>query len=412
MAIIDIQTQTIGPVTLFEVTGRMDAAARDTLMQAVDRELSKIDRQIIFNLAGVDYISTSGLKVLRRVHETTGRVRIAGPSARVRDVLQMTGLDATYTLFENNPAAIHHCTPVVNAHTHLEQGWLEDHRPGVRGASFAEWFAAVGVLGNGLGDALPRISQVAAERGVQALIDAGATTVCDISATGASIEPLLKSGLRGVIYVEVIGQHPERAQDSFNRARTLIDKWRPKQNSLMRLGLAIHAPYSVSRDLWRQAIDYARAESLPVSIHAAESAAEVEAMRYGTGPLADRVRARGVAFDAPGKSPVAFLDEIGALALKPQLVHCVHVDDDDLKRIAASGCTVVHCPRSNLRLRAGRMPLEKFLAAEVPVYLGTDSLGSSPSLNVLDEMEIAAALHHGHVAPDVIESLAHRPLVV
>jgi len=71
---------------------------------------------------------------------------------------------------------------------------------------------------------------------------------------------------------------------------------------------------------------------------------------------------------------------------------------------------VVHCPRSNLRLRCGRMPLEQYLAQGVPVYLGTDSLSSSPSLDVFDELEVAAALHHDSVEPEAIERLIHQPM--
>jgi cytosine/adenosine deaminase-related metal-dependent hydrolase len=56
------------------------------------------------------------------------------------------------------------------------------------------------------------------------------------------------------------------------------------------------------------------------------------------------------------------------------------------------------------------MPLEKYLAQGVPVYLGTDSLSSSPSLDVLDELEVAAALHYGKVQPEIIERLIHQPL--
>ena len=84
------------------------------------------------------------------------------------------------------------------------------------------------------------------------------------------------------------------------------------------------------------------------------------------------------------------------------------VDDNDIKLIKESGSAVVHCPRSNLRLRCGRMPLEKFLEQDVPVLMGTDSLASSPSLNVFDEVEVAVGLHHGRVDPkDIKELLAN-----
>ena len=60
---------------------------------------------------------------------------------------------------------------------------------------------------------------------------------------------------------------------------------------------------------------------------------------------------------SPHKTPIQFLEDIGALALKPLLVHSVHVSEADILRMAANECAVVHCPRANLRLENGRMPM-------------------------------------------------------
>jgi cytosine/adenosine deaminase-related metal-dependent hydrolase len=176
----------------------------------------------------------------------------------------------------------------------------------------------------------------------------------------------------------------------------------------MRVGLTIHAPYSVHPTLWKKALDYARQESLPVCIHAAESQAEYEYFTQGSGPMAEIQKKFNAAFESPKKSPIRYLEDLGALALKPLLIHAVEVDDEDIRRIKASGCTVVHCPRSNLRLQCRRMPLEKYVEQGVPVLLGTDGLSSSPSLNVLDELEVAVALHHGKVKPEVIADMVPR----
>ncbi|MDX1994648.1 MAG: amidohydrolase family protein [bacterium] len=407
---IKIKTQRIGPVTLMQVHGRMDSTARHVMMDALERELARDKHQIILNLAEVEYISTSGLKMLRRLYEETGTVRIAHPSDRVRDVLQMTGLDTTYGIYDSQSQAIHAVTPIVNAHTHLEQGYMADELPGVVGRDFTDWlYNAVSKRNVALGETRLKISRAAAERGIQALIDSGTTMVGDISGTGASIEPLLDSGLRGTVYVETSGYTPERAQIKFEAARALIDRWRSRAHGDIQIGFAFHTPYSVSQAFWPQLIDYARREALPLSIHAAESPAEYELFTKGTGPIHDYMRSVGSDFKPPMKSPIAYLDEIGVLDLKPMLVHCVQVDNEDIRRIKRAGCAVTHCPRSNVRLRCGRMPLEKFLVAGVPVYLGTDSLGSSPSLNVLDEMEFAIALHYGHVPPEQVAALAHQP---
>ncbi len=145
-------------------------------------------------------------------------------------------------------------------------------------------------------------------------------------------------------------------------------------------------------------------------IHAAESPEEADYMLRGTGALADYETKLEADFSSPMRSTIRYLDDMGALELKPLLVHAIQVDDDDIRRIKAGGARVVHCPRSNVRLRCGRMPLEKYLNQGVPVYIGTDSLGSSPSLDIFDEVEFAVPLHYGKVAPEIIEKLVFQDM--
>jgi cytosine/adenosine deaminase-related metal-dependent hydrolase len=135
-------------------------------------------------------------------------------------------------------------------------------------------------------------------------------------------------------------------------------------------------------------------------------------MKKGTGKFADNLFKEFSPIDIPYKSPIAFLEEIGALKLRPLLIHAVNVSDDDIALIKKYGCQVVHCPRSNLRLQCGRMPLEKFLEAKIPVLLGTDSLASSPSLNIFDEVEVAVALHHGKVPPEKIKKMVYGTITI
>lgn len=408
---IDIESKRIGPATVVALKGRMDSASYDTLMTAVQRELDLPQQQLLLDLNGVDYISTSGLKVLRHLKDTTGNVRIVRPSQRVREVLQITGLDATYQLFDTSPEGVHTVAPVVNAHTRLDAGWLEHQRPGLAGRPFAEWLAITERARASLGDGLARVTKVAAEKGVEALVKAGTTTICDVTSSGASIEALLKSGLRGVIYVEVAPYPGKDGIDPLDHARALIATGRTQHTGTgIRLGLAVREPYAVPPDTWKRLLDYARAESLPLCISAAESRAEYDFFTTGTGPVLEWNQTHSLEFAAPMKSPVHYLEEVGALALKPLLIHAVHVSDDDVRRIKASGAAVVHCPRSNLRLHCGRMPLEMFLSAGVPVHLGTAGLGSSPSVDVLEELEFAIALHHGRVAVETLAQLAHAPL--
>jgi cytosine/adenosine deaminase-related metal-dependent hydrolase len=298
----------------------------------------------------------------------------------------------------------------------MELDWLAEALPPVSGTPFVRWI--MGIVG--------RIQALrtsgnweseyrrAAEASVQRLIDAGTTSVGDISIAGLSIPPLLESGLSGVAYVELLVFDAAAGEERLNQVQAIIDRWRPKERHGMRVGLEIHAPYSVHPTTMRAAIDYARKEALPVCIHVAESRAEWQYFTEGAGDLLEGYyKPLNVPpVPSPRVSPVRYLEDMGALALRPLLVHAVQVDDDDIRRIKASGSSVAHCPRSNLRLQCGRMPLEKYLAAGVPVYLGTDGLSSAPSLNVFEEAELASALHYGRVPADAIERLVYQEMPV
>jgi 5-methylthioadenosine/S-adenosylhomocysteine deaminase len=305
--------------------------------------------------------------------------------------------------------------PFTNAHTHLELGWLNALCPDEQGRDFLAWLNDLSEQRRkmaGMACFVETRFRQAAEAGIEALLNAGVTHIADVSSSGSSIHPLLESGLQGVVYVEVSGQYPEQADRALAMARYVIDEARPQERNGMRIGLAMHAPYAVHPALWRKAIAYARAEDLPVCIHIAESRAEYDWLKSDTGPLAEQCRDQGAALNSPRQSPVAYLEALGALALQPLLIHAVHVDSDDVQRIAASGSRVVHCPRSNMRLRNGRMPLEQYLAAGAPVYLGTESLAAAPNLDVRDEAAASVQLQAGYVAPDVIRALADQPLVI
>ncbi|MBZ0288479.1 MAG: amidohydrolase family protein, partial [Anaerolineae bacterium] len=392
---LDLTTRRLGKITVIEAIGRIDSMSADKLLDLLRYEIETRRSRIILDMAQVNYLSGAGLKVLKNLNDETGEVRLSRPSDRVREVLQIIGLDATFKVHENRLDAIRSIAPITNAHTHLELGWMANYRPGITGQPFLPWIAGLMAQRRKLGADWDRLATLAIEDGIQTLLESGTTVVGDISTTGKSIKPLLESGLQGIVYVEVLTPWSREVDERMDRARTIIDEWRPQEHNGMRIGLTIHTPYTTHPLMWKKALDYARAEKLPLCIHIAESPAEYEFMTQYTGAIAEHHKKLEGDFESPLTTPVRFLEDIGALELKPLLVHAVQVDDDDIQRIKASGAGVVHCPRSNLLLQCGRMPLEKYLEQDVPVYMGTDSLGSSPSLNVLDEVETAVALHWG-----------------
>ncbi|MBZ0294407.1 MAG: amidohydrolase family protein [Anaerolineae bacterium] len=302
--------------------------------------------------------------------------------------------------------------PLTNAHTHLELGWLNEVCPDENGRDFLPWLIDLTERWNKMAGCYAQVLyHKAVESAIQSLHDAGVTHLTDISATAASMKPLLESGLQGVIYVELLGYHSTEIDRRLNMARYLVNEWRAQERGGMRIGLTLHTPFTVHPALWKRGLEFARAEALPLCIHVAESPAEYDWALHNRGPIADYLNdLMGMPFASPRKTPVQYLEDLGALELKPLLIHGVQVDEEDVKRIAASGSSVVHCPRSNQRLRCGRMPLELYLKHDVPVYLGTDSLASAPSLDIREEVEDAVALHDGIVSRESIEALVNKPL--
>jgi cytosine/adenosine deaminase-related metal-dependent hydrolase len=154
----------------------------------------------------------------------------------------------------------------------------------------------------------------------------------------------------------------------------------------------------------RAIADAAVRENLPTcSVHLAESAEEVRFLRTGDGPWRQLLEDLGVwnpTWTAPGASPVEYLDAQQFLTERALVVHGVQMTDVDLSRLAARGTTLVTCPRSNAYTCAGTPPVDRFYASGARVAVGTDSLASTPDLNVFSEL---AAIRR--LAPDVPASM-------
>jgi cytosine/adenosine deaminase-related metal-dependent hydrolase len=301
---------------------------------------------------------------------------------------------------------------LTNAHTHLELTHLKRLCPKTP-VDFVPWLRR---LIWELRQRPEPLIQASIEEGLALLKAAGVAQVGDISATGQSVIPLLQSGLHGVVFLEVVGLNPQVALERLENAKQIIQKTKDHPDyGPMQVGLSLHAPYSCHPQLLRQGAMWCRKENIPLCIHAAESPAETFFLQKGEIPSTSWLTRRLAAllgfnnFQAPKMRPIPYLTSLGVLEARPLLVHTVQVTDEDIKLIADTGCSVVHCPRSNHLLSCGRMPLEKFLSAGIPVFLGSDSLASSPSLDICEEAVFAHQLHKDKVTSEPIDTLMHTP---
>jgi len=137
-----------------------------------------------------------------------------------------------------------------------------------------------------------------------------------------------------------------------------LDAFVRKESSAGRawVGVAPHSIRAVPREYLIEIAGYVRARNLPVHMHVAEQPAEVEAS------LAEY-----------GARPVAFLDQNGILSSKFTAVHAIHIEEDEIARLARHRAKVCACPTTERNLGDGILAADALQAAGVGICLGSDS---------------------------------------
>lgn len=288
----------------------------------------------------------------------------------------------------------------VNCHSHLEltamRGLLEPEE-----GDFFAWLRKV-TISRGERMSADDIYASAAWGAIEAA-RAGVTSLGDASDAGAHVMRALRDvGLRGTVFAEAFGPDARLAREQFDKARAKIDSLRGGETALVRLGLSPHSPYAVAPTLLEMLARFALEERLPLMIHAAESESEQLLMLEGRGPFAESYARRSFTFDSPKVSTVRHLDRTGILDTRPLLAHCVRVDGADISLLKERGATVAHCPKSNAKLGHGRAPLAALLDAGLVVGLGSDSVASNNTCDMLEEARFA--LLGSRAALDTLES--------
>jgi anti-anti-sigma factor len=106
---VDINTSLHNQVSLIEVAGRVDSSTAPKLGEALNGELNSGRMRLVLDLSAVDYMSSAGLRelvnALKRAR-SQGDLRLASPSERVLDVLEMAGLDEIFQIFHSQAEAI------------------------------------------------------------------------------------------------------------------------------------------------------------------------------------------------------------------------------------------------------------------------------------------------------------------
>jgi len=281
---------------------------------------------------------------------------------------------------------------LINCHTHLELSYLRGRIPPA--ACFTDWVRPVLRARGELGDVRSPFVLAAARGAIAEARAAGTAAVGDITNTQVTAALLAESGMPALLFLELMGFTEPDPQARVAAARQAAAQ--APVHADVRWTLAAHAPYSVSPALFTALRDDLDRQSFRVSaVHVAESPEEVALLATGHGGWRTLLEEMGLwtgAWVPPGRSPVAYLADLGFLQSEVLVVHGVQCDGADLARLRSLDATLVSCPRSNAWVGVGAPPLEAAYAAGVRVAFGTDSLASVADLNLFSELKAARAL--------------------
>ena len=269
---------------------------------------------------------------------------------------------------------------LVNAHCHLELSHLAGTPPS-SGAGFVAWVE--GVVASRGRHAEAEIA-AAVDLAVTGLEAGGTVAIGDVSNTLAHLDRLRASSLSAVVFLELLAWDPAQASATLAWGEGLLRERAAALRPGLELRLAAHAPHSVSPELLQQLAERGGSATL----HLAESPEETRFLAAGDGPWRAFLASRGlgqVAFSPSRMSPVRYADSLGVLHPRLVAAHAVQVDAADCGVLAERGVHVALCQRSNASLGVGKADVPALVAAGVRLALGSDSLASAPSLDVLDD---------------------------
>ncbi len=292
----------------------------------------------------------------------------------------------------------------VNAHCHLSLSALQNKV--LKTEKFSEWVLSLMEQDCNLNEE-ERITGI--RQGVNSLLDSGVTTLADYLGRPDLLDEYAKLPFRKIIFLEAIGFKESKADGIIESLRSVLDS-NSGGNPLLKLGLAPHAPYSVSPKLYQELRELADDMDCPISSHIAELAEEDLLLQDGGGDLRELLDKRD-AFDEkwspPGKPVLQYLEDLDALDSMIG-VHLNHIGKDK-NILVGNFMSAVFCPGSTKWFgRSKYLDAKGFLNGSIAVGLGTDSLASNDSLNFFRELKITEELQPNLTRQEILEIATRR----
>lgn len=272
---------------------------------------------------------------------------------------------------------------LVNAHTHLQYtGFVEVGARRYDG--FEHWSD---VFGEAYDAVDPASWAPAARQGARMGLQSGTTVFAEIVTDHPARGALADTGAGGIEYLESIA---ERNDTWAAGGRDSFLAWLEAPASV-RVGISPHAPYSLDGSVITDLVRIAAERGVRVHSHLGESAVEADLYRHGDdrvlGPYGDlRDEFELVRIGGTGVATAEYADGLGLLGPTTHVAHAIYLERGERDLLRARGTQVALCPRSNTVIGLDDAPVAAYLAEGHEISVGTDSLASSPSLDLMADV--------------------------
>ena len=291
---------------------------------------------------------------------------------------------------------------LVNTHHHLYQT-LTRAVPGGQDALLFGWLKTLYPIWSRFG---PEEMYVSASIGLAELALSGCTLTSDhlyLYPNGSRLDDTIAAAqdigmrfhpTRGAMSIgesngglppdSLVEREPAILEDCIRVVDTFHDA---RDGAMVRVGIAPCSPFSVTRDLMRDAAILARDKGVMLHTHLAENDEDI-----------------AYSLEMFGCRPGQYAEDLGWTGSDVWHAHCVKLDGSEIDMFARSRTGVAHCPCSNCRLGSGIAPLRDMRDAGVPVGLGVDGSASNDAGNLIAEARQAMLLQRVARGADAMSS--------
>tara|TARA_R110002111_G_scaffold967_5_gene6984 strand:+ start:132 stop:1496 length:1365 start_codon:yes stop_codon:yes gene_type:complete len=277
---------------------------------------------------------------------------------------------------------------LINTHHHMFQS-LTRALPAAQNGELFDWLSALFPVWRNI---TPEMQRAASRTAMAELMLSGCTTAADhayLYVNGItlddSVQAAIEMGIRfhaargamslgqsqgGLPPDELVEADEHAILKDMQRVVETHHDYSP--DAMIRVALAPCSPFTVTKDLMREAATMARSLKVGLHTHTAENWKDL-----------------AFSMERYGMTPTEFSEDVGWVGEDVWHAHCVHLDAPGIELFARTGTGVAHCPCSNMRLASGIAPVRQMLDAGVKVSLGVDGSASNDSGNLLDEARLA-----------------------